>query len=173
VSAALSDAVAEVLAQGLELLCSVDKDEYRRRVGAPYSASVGEHYRHVLEHFTCVLAGLAAREIDYDKRERDRLLETNLDYARNMTEFIVAGFRDLDPAFEATRCGVAYSVSYANAEAMRLESTFGREIAFAVGHAVHHFAIIRLLCSELRVDLSCAFGVAPSTLKHRQAQLAG
>lgn len=169
----LMESVAEVLAHGTELLDSVDDVTYSTKAAPPYGASIGEHYRHVLEHFTCVLAGLATGEIDYDRRERDRLLETDLEYAKRMTEVIVSTFRTLHPIVELTKCKVAYSVSYTTSAPAHLDSTFGREVAFAVGHAVHHFAIMKLLCNEMEIGLSPEFGVAPSTIKHRQQALAG
>jgi len=41
-----------------------------------------------------------------------------------------------------------------------------REAMFCVGHAIHHYAILKLLCAEAHVELPYEFGVAPSTLKH-------
>jgi hypothetical protein len=66
-------------------------------------------------------------------------------------------------------CGVCYSVGYEEAEPVRLPSVVAREVAFCVGHAVHHYAIIRLLCDELGAELDPEFGIAPSTLKYRSS----
>jgi hypothetical protein len=41
----------DVLIQGLELLFNIWDTTYSRVAEAPYSASIGGHYRHVLEHF--------------------------------------------------------------------------------------------------------------------------
>jgi len=70
-------------------------------------------------------------------------------------------------------CDVVYSVSYSDSEPEVIASTVGREVAFSVGHAIHHFAIVRLLCAQLAVAVPSEFGIAPSTLKHRAAQAAG
>ena len=58
----------------------------------PYSASIGQHYRHVLDHFLCLESGIAAGEIDYDNRERNPQLETDLNYARATTERLIEVF---------------------------------------------------------------------------------
>jgi hypothetical protein len=38
---------------------------------------------------------------------------------------------------------------------------------YAVAHAVHHYAIIRLMAGMMEVKLPADFGVAPSTLKYQ------
>jgi hypothetical protein len=52
-------------------------------------------------------------------------------------------------------------------EKVEVESTWGREIWFASFHAVHHFALIRVILGELGLKVGDDFGVAPSTLVHR------
>ncbi len=66
-------------------------------------------------------------------------------------------------------CEVTYSVGYSGDGPERLETTLARELAYCVSHAVHHFAIIKLLCAHLSVPTSSELGVAPSTLNYRRA----
>jgi hypothetical protein len=160
--------VADVLLQGLELLDSVDGDTYRRMLGAPYMASIGKHYRHVQDHFTCLALGLQASVINYDDRHRDVMLESFIGIAKDATISLIeelGGSEHLDPS---APCSVVYSVGYQDNEPLHMSSTVGREISYCVSHAIHHFAIIRLVCAELGVSLPQQFGVAPSTLKHRE-----
>ena len=51
---------------------------------------------------------------------------------------------------------------------MALQSTVGREIAYSIAHAQHHYAIIGIMCAMLNCDAAEGFGVAPSTKVHRQ-----
>jgi hypothetical protein len=159
----------EVLEQGLTLLAQVDETTYCKLVGQPYRASLGQHYRHVLDHFLCLMAGIKVMEIDYDRRARDPRLETNLEFARATTERLIRELRVYDNQMMERPCSVRYSVGYGDTEPIRLPSVIAREMAFCVGHAVHHYAIIRLLCAELGADLGPEFGIAPSTLKYRAA----
>jgi hypothetical protein len=69
-------------------------------------------------------------------------------------------------------CEVVYSVGYSTEEPERLATTVARELAYCVSHAVHHFAIIKLLCAHLSVPTDVNLGVAPSTLQYRNAQAA-
>ncbi len=160
-------AAEEVLRQGLTLLDELDHATYCRFVGSPYRASLGQHYRHVLDHFLCMTAGVESLEIDYDRRARDPRLETTLEAARAATQELIRELRDYDEEIMERPCGVRYSVGYEDDEPIRLPSVVAREMAFCVGHAVHHYAIIRLLCAELGADLAPEFGIAPSTLKYR------
>ena len=168
----LIQATEEVLQQGLALLAGIDAAPYARIAADPFNASVGQHYRHVLDHFLCFLRGLENLEFNYDHRERDRRLETDLEYAEAATYELIRKFRTRNSSLLNQNCTVRYSIGYHNAEAERLSSTVGRELAFCVGHAVHHYAIVRLLCHTLRVEVVPEFGIAPSTLRHRAAQMA-
>jgi hypothetical protein len=44
---------------------------------------------------------------------------------------------------------------------------------FCVGHAIHHYAILKLLCASVGVKLPYEFGTAPSTQKHLETETAG
>jgi hypothetical protein len=165
-SRVLVQSVEDVLLQGLELLESVGGETYRRILPTPYSASIGKHYRHVLDHFTSLARGLQASVINYDERPRDVMLENFVEIAKDATISLIEELAnsDLDPS---APCSVTYSVGYHEDQPIHICSTVGREISYCVSHAIHHFAIIRLVCAELGVTLPVEFGVAPSTLKHR------
>jgi hypothetical protein len=163
----VAKAALEVLQQGLTLLAQVDEATYGTFVASPYRASLGQHYRHVLDHFSCLVAGVETLEIDYDRRARDPRLETSVESARAATERLIRDLCTYDDETMERPCGVCYSVGYEEAEPVRLPSVVAREVAFCVGHAVHHYAIIRLLCAELGAELDPEFGIAPSTLKYR------
>ncbi len=49
----LAKAAEDVLKQGLVLLSELDAETYALVAPKPYNASLGQHYRHVLDHFLC------------------------------------------------------------------------------------------------------------------------
>ncbi|PWY98702.1 hypothetical protein BCV70DRAFT_26241 [Testicularia cyperi] len=52
---------------------------------------------------------------------------------------------------------------------VEMDSTIGRELWFCSLHAIHHYALARvILVRELGLTVDPKFGVAPSTLVHRQ-----
>jgi DinB superfamily len=168
----LVQAAEDVLRQGLALLAELSEESFAAVVPAPYNASIGQHYRHVLDHFLCLEAGALSGEIDYDNRARDPQLETDLRFARATTERLICSFSNYQFDQLTEHCTVCYSVGYGNATPVRLLSVVARELAFCIGHAVHHYAIVRLLCDSVGVGVVPEFGVAPSTLKHRAGQMA-
>jgi hypothetical protein len=165
-------ATHDVFSQGLTLLEAIDAGTYAQAVGEPYGASIGGHYRHVLDHFLCVAAGLASGVINYDERSRDHELESNKAHAGNTTMALMESLRTLPVRDLERPCEVVYTVGYSAEGPDRLPTTFARELAFCVSHAVHHFATIKLLCDHLSVPLKPEFGVAPATLRYRESQAA-
>ena len=168
--ASLVQAVEDVLSQGRSLLGITDSQSYRWKDSKGCGASIGMHYRHVLEHFQCLLEGLESGQIDYDHRLRSPQLEDAIDDAILTTDILMERFRTL--AVDALRreCSVRYSVGGSDDKAEEARSTFAREVMFCVGHATHHYALMKPLCAQLGVDLPFEFGVAPSTLKHLRTQ---
>jgi len=165
-SSSLTNSVEEVLQQGCVLLKRLSEEEYARDGVSNASGTIGAHYRHVLEHFVCLLRGLGAARINYDERERDRRIENSLCHARLVTEHLIKQFRNLSAHDCSQECTVISSVAYETGDAAEVGSTIAREIMYCVGHAIHHYAIIKLLCVSRRLHLPYEFGVAPSTLKY-------
>ena len=166
----LKSAVETVLLQGCGLLNAVSQEQYVGREVGQNTASLGAHYRHVLDHFSCLLEGIESGQINYDERRREAKLENSMEAARAATQDLIARFRGLPLDYLERRCTVAYSVGYGESEAQAIDSNVARELMFCVGHAIHHFAILKLLCAAIPVRLPYEFGVAPSTLKHLEAQ---
>ena len=44
-------------------------------------ATIGQHFRHILEFYSCMEKGLESGVVCYDERERNVLIETNIEYA--------------------------------------------------------------------------------------------
>jgi hypothetical protein len=86
---------------------------------------------------------------------------------------LIDEFRGVTAEVLRRECSVAYSVEYGESDVELVRSNLAREVMFCVGHAIHHYAILKLLCAGVGVKLPYEFGVAPSTLKHLEAQTAG
>lgn len=169
-SEAILRGVSEVLRQGETLLRALDDATYVRRLTAAFDASVGGHYRHCLDHFQSLLDALVADEVNYDRRKRDPRIETDRAFAIAETRRIFNGCDWIPAEWLHRPILVRSKVSYGDEEAPAMPSTIGRELMYAVAHAVHHCALIGVMCGLMEVPLPGGFGVAPSTLKH-QAQL--
>jgi hypothetical protein len=165
-------AVGEVLHRGLSLLETLEDAAYIAPSAGPFDASVGEHYRHVLEHFTTLADSMSSGIVDYDARQRDRQIERNRTYAIEQTQATIQRFGKLSDRSLDASCDVLYQLGYGDVHQLRVPSSIAREVVFAVSHAVHHFALIRVVCAEHGVTLDPSFGVAPSTLAYRRATYA-
>jgi len=168
----LISAAKDVLRQGLALLDGIDEDSYSRKEEGPWGSSIGAHYRHVLDHFLCLIEGLWNYQINYDHRSRNQDIETSVVVARSTTQEVLEALHAIPVDALHHDCSVIYSVGYGDCNAQSVPSIVARELMFCVGHAIHHYAIMKLLGSKRAVSLPHEFGIAPSTLKYQQAQAA-
>lgn len=159
-------AAQDVLMQGLGLLFELNDRAYSHAVTVPFDASIGRHYRHLLEHFHSLIKGLRAGEINYDARERNPRLQGEVTYASIATCDVLRALKRYSEETLARRCKVINSAGYGTSNPSTFESNISRELAYCVGHAIHHYAIVRMICHEIGITVPAEFGVAPSTVKH-------
>jgi hypothetical protein len=166
----LQDAVAEVLRQGEVLLQSLKDEEYSRQLARVFGSTVGGHYRHCLDHFQSLLQGLDADEINYDHRNRDPRIENDRNFALAETQRMLHRFASIPTPFLECPINVRSKINYELDAAPSIGSTVGRELMYAVAHAIHHYALIAVMCGMLEVRVPAGFGIAPSTLKYHAEQ---
>ena len=168
----LNTGVRDVLQQGCLFLDRIGDETYARPLEGEFAGSLGAHYRHVLDHFLCLAEGLRTGEVNYDQRRRNPQLENSVACARLVTEGLTDELGQLSGETLQRECAVTYSVAYGESEDEAVRSNVAREIMFCVGHAIHHFAILKLLCAGVGLKLPYEFGIAPSTLKHLETGMA-
>lgn len=159
--------VLETLEQGEALLIQLGDEDYTRKVAVAFNASIGGHYRHCLDHFRSLLDSATEGDVNYDHRERGTLIESDRFAALNATHELRDGYERLDPMFLVRPLNVKCKTSYATSGSQASPSTVGREIMYSVAHAVHHYALIGVMCGVMGLKMPAGFGVAPSTLKHQ------
>ena len=165
-------AALALLDQGSMLLGALTPGQYTARVPAAFNGSIGGHYRHCVDHFMSLIRSLDSGMVDYDHRERDRRIETDAPFALALTQKLQKQFVDLSASVLACPVQARCEVSYTHGNSPVTASTFGRELVYAIAHAIHHFALISVMARLLEIPLPAHFGVAPSTVAHQGAQLA-
>ncbi|MCC5839473.1 MAG: hypothetical protein JJT96_05045 [Opitutales bacterium] len=161
--------VVETLRQGDCLLVAIDDTSYTAPIEAVYGATIGSHYRHCLEHFEALLNTVASGRVDYDARLRDPVVENDRATALVRTRALIARFRDgLAKEELAAPVSIRCKVSYLGEVSPEVASTFAREAMYAVVHAIHHYALIGIICRLQGVPPPEGFGIAPSTAQHRR-----
>ena len=119
-------ACQDVLLQGLGLLFKLSDRTYSHFLDAPYGASIGGHYRHVLEHFQCVVRSIRAGEINYDARERNPRLEAEVTYAAIATCDVLRAIKNYDDGILNRASKVVNSVSYGPSAPSVIDTNVGR-----------------------------------------------
>lgn len=165
----MNKAVEDILSHGMALLDDCTPDAYTRVHPTMFGATIGQHYRHVVDHFLCLAGAMITAEVSYDERNRSIALETDLDHARTVTQMLLRFFQTTSKQELERPCRVTSALDYTDQKSVTVDSNFARELAYCISHAVHHFAIVRLMCAEVSVQVPAEFGIAPSTLRHRVA----
>src|SRR5262249_40854093 len=153
----LIQSVIETLAQGESLLMQVSDEDYTRKVSVAFNASVGGHYRHCLDHFRSLLDSAVQGDLYYDHRERGTFVEYDRFAALNATRDLREGYERLDPQLLRRTLIVTCKTSYATTGSQVSPSTVGREIMYSVAHAVHHYALIGVMCGVMGLNVPVGF----------------
>jgi uncharacterized damage-inducible protein DinB len=158
------------LEQAIELLGRLPESAFAR-VDSRHARTIGPHLRHVLDHYSSFLNGLPSLKVDYDARERDLRLESEIPFATERLREIVGGLTLVD--LELLELPIEIRLESGGAEEEQWSrSTVRRELQFLLSHTVHHFALIGMLLDRHGIAVPEDFGVAPSTLKHWQSHQA-
>jgi hypothetical protein len=159
---------AQVLRQGIALLEQLDDKCYVETAGLPIQSGVGAHFRHCLDFYNSFLAGVSIGRIDYNRRERDALVERDRAFAATRLRIVLAELASLRVTDGATPLVVA--LEGAAAGAAWCASTVLRELQFLLSHTIHHYALVALVLRLQGFEPGAGFGVNPSTLQHWQQQ---
>jgi hypothetical protein len=133
------------------------------------NASIGGHYRHCLDHFRSFLRALDSNEVDYDHRDRDRRVESDPTFALAQTRQIREALVQIAPIDLGRSVQTRCEISYVHGRSPLTKSTYGREIVYAIPHAIHHYALISIMARLMDLNLPPQFGIAPSTVAYQKA----
>jgi hypothetical protein len=156
----------EIFAHGEALLDGLADADYCRRLEGAYGASIGAHYRHCLEHFGSLFAGIPGGVVNYDARSRCPHMESNREQALARTWELHGMLRGLDDSEWGRVVQVQISLSSAETASAKVMSTVARELVFCLGHTIHHYALIGVIAGQFGIEVPAGFGVAPSTQRY-------
>ncbi len=156
-------AIEKNLLRGVKLLESISDKQYSNKTVAPYYSSIGGHMRHILDIFDCIFEGLPSKEIDLAARKRNELVE----------EFTINGLIYFESIINKLHTLRHYDfnemVTVKDDLGMGevvVNYTLGSALIQAHSHAIHHFASIGYIISQLGIELPDEdFGFNPTTPK--------
>jgi hypothetical protein len=150
------------------LLESISIDQYQYKSLILAGASIGQHIRHILEFYLCLMNSAEDNDIiNYDKRERNLRIE--LDPVEAIATIDEIYSRLSVPSKEEV---LYLQGNYSNHEIdlITIPTTFNRELAYCLEHTIHHQALIKIGLMELNLThlIDQHFGVAPATVRFNQ-----
>lgn len=143
------------------MLNSVSDQEYANNSTAPYYSSIGIHMRHILDVFQCIFDGIEKGQIDLSARQRNELAETKVTVGLEYFEHIISLLEkvretDLNRLVEV-KDDLGLGMISAN-------YTIAAALIQAHSHAIHHFASIGYIISQMGINLPDGdFGYNPTT----------
>lgn len=149
------------------LLRQLPHQVYTRPIALFHGSTIGQHFRHILEFYTCLLDGCGTAYVDYSSRKRNDALSENPEVALEVLESVVSRVMRLNVQQELR---VESEFSDARETNPAHLSSIARELQYAFDHTVHHLAIIRMGLETHfpEIPVATELGVAPSTLRHRK-----
>ncbi|HEB53749.1 MAG TPA: DinB family protein [bacterium] len=163
----LTGAVRASLIDLAEHCAALPVAAYTEAVPELAGASIGQHVRHCLDHFSTFADGLAEGRFDYDARARSADLERDnacaARVARQLADRLQSSLVDADLA----RPVMVRTASSREGDVPWQRSSVGRELQFLVSHTVHHAAMVAASCRARGLQVADDHGVAPSTLRYR------
>ena len=159
----LQQSVNNTLVQLAATLQQISDVEYAKPCKTLFNNTIGQHVRHIIDSFLCLEKGYNSGLINYEKRERNTLTETNIVVAEKLLLEIKNNLNkdNKDLQLEAV-------FDEQQNEPVIISTNYYREVAYNLEHTIHHMALIRVGVNEIcKILLPENFGVAHSTIKYR------
>ena len=165
----INHSATQILDQLKSVIEQFSDADYRKPLAILGHSSIGQHVRHTLEFFICLMDAKNQGIINYDKRRHDKLIETDvslsLSVIKSIDEFLEKEINDFTLQLEAN-----YQLN--DTSPITISSNFFRELAYNIEHAIHHMALIKIgIKSDFsNIKLPDHFGVASSTVRYQKSQ---
>lgn len=150
------------------LLCQLSKEQYCQKSEMLSTGTIGKHTRHILEFYLALIKSRETGIINYDKRVREFLLETEVAAASERISYIQASLLNMADCNDLILCA-DYSQHGDIRGIFQINTTFHRELAYNLEHSIHHMALIKVALIDFNLAnlVDDNFGVAVSTIRHK------
>lgn len=157
----LIQSINDRLNELISLLNQLSKEEYSKPCVELSHASIGGHTRHILEMFQCLDQNYDSGIVNYDKRERNILIETIPDFAIQVILDIKKNILKEDKNLKLQQM--------IDGNTINIQSTYYRELLYNFDHCIHHQALIKVaILKHEDIEIDENFGVARSTIEYRR-----
>jgi uncharacterized damage-inducible protein DinB len=157
-------AIEKNLDRGIQLLSQITDEQYSDISIAPYYSSIGGHVRHILDVFDCVFEGIPFENINLITRKRNILVEK---YTTNGIEYFEEVKLKLNRLENTNFNKIVKVTDDLGSGEITANYTIEAILIQAHSHAIHHFASVGYIISQLGIKLpDDDFGFNPTTPKH-------
>lgn len=147
----------------LELQCllnQISEEDFSKPIEFLSNASIGEHTRHIIELFNCLIASYDTGEVNYDNRNRNILIQTNPSVA-------IEAIHSICNKIEKENKDLILVSEFFD-EISQMPTNYYREVIYNLEHCIHHQALIKVAVFQFEhLSVHENFGVAPSTIAFR------
>ena len=123
------------------LACSIPLSSKAQQLTADIPYTTQKHVRHVLEFYLCLLHAQDSGIVNYDARQRDLELQTEVKRAIDTIDHLIH-------RIDASRVDVPLTLKGDHGtevpQPFEVTSNFQRELAFNLEHSIHHQALIKV-----------------------------
>ena len=163
----LTVAARDLLGQLERMIDQLSEEDFRTPVEILSNSSIGQHTRHTLEFFICLMDASNDGVINYDKRKHDKFIQEDKQLAmsviKSISDFLSNVSDNTNLSLE-----IEYGTCDEDVELNVVPTNYDRELAYNIEHAVHHMALMKVgIISQFDyVTLPPHFGVASSTVRY-------
>lgn len=160
----------KVLTDLKNLIEKLDSASFSKKNKMLFGASIGEHFRHIIEFYSCCLSQSKENKVNYDLRERNKQLELDIPKGIDTINHILKTLEQLKEKDDQMLVFNNYIKEKDYDSKCGLQSSFFRELNYCMDHCIHHQSLIKiaLLEQELIYLVDDNFGVAFSTQNYRK-----
>ena len=153
-------AIKNNIEQNIALLNQINDEVLTTHYKVLGQSTIGQHLRHIIEFYNCLLDGYTSKTINYDNRKSELAIENNTIIAIQKLKHIVLNLDKPDSTLNLMQpCVLGEQI---------ITTTYYRELLHNLEHSIHHQAIIKIaLLNNTSIILPSHFGVAPSTIEHQ------
>ena len=127
---------------------------------------IGDHVRHVLDHYRALRNGLPNGQIDYNFRTRNSPEQSNTNVALDNIDELIQWLGQLN--YTQDNIQVISEISLQACQSEQMNSNVERELLYLINHSIHHMAYASLLAKMSKVPVPHYIGLAPGTATYER-----
>ena len=164
----LKKAVENLFDQLRFITINLSDEQFSKPTLSLSGSSIGQHFRHTLEFFQCLLTE-ENELINYDQRRHKKSLEN---YTSEALQLINEQSKTIETLTSNKEFTLELSYGLEQSKPIKVNTNLERELVYNIEHTVHHMALMKIGLKEIAPELKLpiGFGVADSTIQYHNTQ---